>query len=477
MKINDTTKLFNFFVFIAFVCTGCIADGRVVGGNEATLGEWPWQARLSISIGQDNFLCGGSLIDENWILTAAHCIENAIPENVTVSLGDYRRSENEDTEQVLNVTQIIPHPNYDGATYDNDIALLELETSVQLTDAVQVVVLGTSNDPVESGTMATITGWGRTSEGGSTSDVLMEAEVPIVTNNTCNEAYSDIQITDNMLCAGFDEGGVDTCNGDSGGPLIVRDSDDWMLAGIVSFGIGCARPDLYGVYTRVSRYNSWINAQLDDEPFEPLELGEQLNSDGQVINCVSWSEDRIDCFVRGDDEAMHHRWWDGHSWGGWESLGGVLTSAPECVSWSEDRIDCFVRGGDEAMHHRWWDGHSWGGWESLGGVLTSAPECVSWGENRIDCFVRGGDEAMHHRWWNGSSWGEWEYLGGVLTSAPECVSWGENRIDCFVRGGDKAMHHRWWNGSSWGEWEYLDGVLTSAPECVSWGENRIDCFV
>ncbi|MEM7128361.1 MAG: S8 family serine peptidase, partial [Chloroflexota bacterium] len=173
--------------------------------------------------------------------------------------------------------------------------------------------------------------------------------------------------------------------------------------------------------------------------------------------CVSWGSNRIDCFVRGGDNAMYHRWWNGSHWKGWESLGGRLTSAPECVSWGPNRIDCFVRGEDNAMHHRWWNGSQWGGWESLGGKLTSAPECVSWEPNRIDCFVRGGDNAMHHRWWNGSRWKGWESLGGKLTSAPECVSWEPNRIDCFVRGGDNAMHHRWWNGSRWKGWESLGG--------------------
>ena len=203
-------------------------------------------------------------------------------------------------------------------------------------------------------------------------------------------------------------------------------------------------------------------------------LGGGLSSDPAV---ASWAVNRLDCFVRGMDNAMWHKWWNGAAWSGWENLGGVLTSSPAAVSWGLNRIDCFVRGTDNRMWHKWWNGSSWSGWENLGGILTSDPAVCSWGTNRLDCFVRGTDNALWHKWWNGSSWSGWESLGGVLTSAPEAVSWGPNRIDCFVRGTDNAMWHKWWNGSSWSGWQNLGGVLTSAVGAASWASNRLDCFV
>jgi hypothetical protein len=165
------------------------------------------------------------------------------------------------------------------------------------------------------------------------------------------------------------------------------------------------------------------------------------------------------------------------TWLGWEDLGGVLTSAPAVSSWAANRLDCFVRGTDNALWHKWWNGSSWSGWESLGGVLTSEPAAVSWGPNRIDVFARGTNNAMWHKWWNGSTWSGWEDLGGVLTSGPAVSSWAANRLDCFVRGTDNALWHKWWNGSGWSGWESLGGVLTSAPAAVSWGPDRIDVFV
>ena len=191
----------------------------------------------------------------------------------------------------------------------------------------------------------------------------------------------------------------------------------------------------------------------------------------------SWASDRLDCFVRGGDGHMWHKWWDGSSWSGWEDLGGVIDDTPGAVSWGPNRIDCFVRGMNNAMHHRWWDGSSWSGWEDLGGVITSGVGVASWGPNRLDCFVKGTDNHMHHKWWDGSSWSGWEDLGGVIDGTPAAVSWGPNRIDTFVRGMDNGLWHKWWDGSSWSGWERLGGIITAGPAAASRADRRLDAFV
>jgi Common central domain of tyrosinase len=234
---------------------------------------------------------------------------------------------------------------------------------------------------------------------------------------------------------------------------------------------GANRIDCFGRGTDAAMWHRW---------WDGAAWGGWESLGGDVLeqpDCVNWGADRIDCLARGTDRAMWHRWWDGAAWGGgWENLGGVVLDRPGCVSWGANRLDCFARGTDRAMWHRWWDGAAWGGWESLGGVLLDAPSCVSWGPNRIDCFARGTDQAMLHRWWDGAAWGGWESLGGVILDPPDCISWGANRIDCFARGTDQAMLHRWWDGANWGGWESLGGVVLDPPSCVSWGTNRIDCF-
>ena len=180
---------------------------------------------------------------------------------------------------------------------------------------------------------------------------------------------------------------------------------------------------------------------------------------------VAAESGRLNVFARGLDNALWHTWYDSgrNKWSNWESLGGVLTSAPSAV-WGRyptsdpsgvgttGRLDVFVRGADNALWHKWYDmgSNSWSNWESLGGVLTSAPSAARGTApamtGRLDVLVRGADNALWHRWGDYSSrrWSDWESLGGVLTSGPSAASVFTNRLDVFVRGADNALWHRWY---------------------------------
>jgi hypothetical protein len=150
----------------------------------------------------------------------------------------------------------------------------------------------------------------------------------------------------------------------------------------------------------------------------------------------------------------------------WQSLGGVARGAPAIASWGTGRADVFVRGSDDALWHKWYDGN-WSGWEYLGGVLHSAPAAVSWSNGRLDVVVRGSDDALWHKWYDGN-WSGWEYLGGELTSAPAIASTSANKLDVVVKGTDNRLWSRRWTGDRWQGWYQVNTMeVATAPAATS----------
>jgi secreted trypsin-like serine protease len=230
---------------------------KVVGGNEAVPHTWPWMAALAF---QRNFICGGSLIDPQFVLTAAHCFAKSTnPALYKVILGAHDFS----TGLVVGVKAILVHPLFNRLfPRANDVVLLKLDRTVQLNKNINTICLPTYYTP--SGLNCVVTGWGRTFEGGPHADALQEVSVPIWDNGKCNlPKFYPGMIHANMMCAGYEEGGKDSCQGDSGGPLVCPGSNNqWQLHGIVSWGVGCAREGRPGVYSRVSMFTPWIISEM-----------------------------------------------------------------------------------------------------------------------------------------------------------------------------------------------------------------------
>jgi trypsin len=261
------TLLRRLLVAAATACTSLALTAApslaIVGGHDAAPGAYPSIAEITFG---SSFLCTGTLIAPDYVLTAGHCgsITGAAigtPAGWPAPLIDVRIGANRSGQgEKVPVSRVIVEPDY-LATPGHDITLLQLASDS--TKAPTKVAGANEGSLWAAGTMETIAGWGTTSEGGDTPDTLQEAQVPITSDAMCAAAYSDFDPA-TMVCAGYPQGGTDTCQGDSGGPLFGRTAaGDLKVVGATSFGEGCARAGKPGVYARVADtpLREWIRAQ------------------------------------------------------------------------------------------------------------------------------------------------------------------------------------------------------------------------
>lgn len=234
---------------------------RIVGGRTAAKDEFPYQVALETRVfgGRWKQFCGGTVIADRWILTAAHCVRGQNARFLRVVGGTNDLVEGE--ANAVQVEKVIPHERYNSYTIQNDIALIKLAAplSRSVNGFTNPICLPYPNSPVPVGHQGIISGFGTVSEGGRASRNLLATTIPIQPDSQCYRVYGAEYKPPSMMCAGDLRGGKDTCQGDSGGPLAVRNSEGtYVLVGVTSFGQGCARAYTPGVYTRVSNYIDWI---------------------------------------------------------------------------------------------------------------------------------------------------------------------------------------------------------------------------
>ncbi len=225
---------------------------RILNGEDADPDDYPWM----VAIFPDDKLCGGSLIDSKWIVTAAHCIDGVEKSDIKVLLGTHDLKQG---GKIVDVKRYIIHPDYyDALSLDSDIALIELKEHISFS-TIDIISLDNDLDKKS----ATTTGWGRTSTMHPfVSQKLQQVTTSIISNEECSNAYKEYKVTENMLCAGKYDEIKGTYYGDSGGPLMIKNGNDWELVGITSWGSPTA--DNYDVYTRVSKFKKWITSNINN---------------------------------------------------------------------------------------------------------------------------------------------------------------------------------------------------------------------
>ncbi len=264
---------------------------RIVGGSPAKEGAWPWQVVIYMRAATGILMrCGGSIVHERWVITAAHCIKSRDKDDYFIVEGANRIDNplRKNGRGVIPVKRVLPHEGYSSQTSENDIAVLELANPARSKPVL--LHLSGSDNLEEPGRTTTVTGWGtlrairegkdfvtqetvRPNDPRYFTDRLMEVDVPLVSEEVCREAYrgSSSKVDGRVLCAGLREGGKDSCQGDSGGPLVTRSaSGQFFQIGVVSFGKGCGLKDGYGVYSKVSAFNGWLKAKTGLQFDQPI---------------------------------------------------------------------------------------------------------------------------------------------------------------------------------------------------------------
>ncbi|GFY73921.1 proclotting enzyme, partial [Trichonephila inaurata madagascariensis] len=238
---------------------GLAASTRIVGGTVSVPHEWSWMVAL---LRRNRFFCGGVIINDWYVLTAAHCILGVRLKDLKVRLGEYNFNEKNSHQEDIPVAEIKRHALFVTLTFQHDIALLKLRRRIEYTKFIGSICLPNPGRGTFSDMNATVVGWGTVSFGGKASPVLRQVTIPVWDNDECDKVYRFERITESFLCAGSPENGEDACQGDSGGPLMTINEGRWEVIGIVSWGRRCGDPTFPGVYTRVTTYLDWINENM-----------------------------------------------------------------------------------------------------------------------------------------------------------------------------------------------------------------------
>jgi hypothetical protein len=410
--------------------------GAIIGGSVAAKNEFPWMAHVNV--------CGGTLIQTDWAMTAAHCLLpiNAPQNGVKVVVGDHDTTVTEGTEVTRMSSKYRALKGVWGS--NNDIALVKLATPVPLSAAVSPIIFGTSAPPV--GTMMTVSGWGATGFQQPGSTVLKKALLPVLNPATCPGGGVG---TNPLICAGYVGGNPGACSGDSGGPMAFKQPNNtWYVAGVVSGG--GSRCETPGTYTSVSMFAPWIRSTM----YQPTSIAARM-TDGNVYH-------------RTLDEATQ-------TWGAWTSLGAQGTGPAIAID-NGGRQNVFSCTGG-TVRFRTTSGYQatgWSAWDTMGGNCAAPPAAVMNGDMfpRLAVFAIGTDGFVRTSLFAGnlSFWNAMPAVGGFQGGLAATVT-RNGRTYVFGRRStnDIWMTYKEANGAAWSSWASLGGTYASAPAAhASW---------
>jgi len=449
--------------------------GRIVGGDSAIAGSWPWMVYILLNKAT---LCGGTLIDAQWVLTAGHCfIKLKDGSDIDLYFGLYAVA-NKDSGHVRKRrgVEVILHENWNATYYPyRDIALVKLDKPITSTAYIYPVCLPRGERP-KPGYKCWVTGYGTTTYKGRASKQLRQVDVPIRTDQECIEAYKKTKFPIDpkvMFCAGYKQGGKDACQGDSGGPLVCQrcQTCSWYIYGVTSFGYKCAEANFYGVYSNIEVFEKWISSKIGKPLIKDQMCDGDITYQAKYMPWGPWSSCSVSC-----DEGIKVR----------NRICRKFTAQAQCEGSDREEKTCF-----EKNCTTW---GTWGDWGTCsvscsGGVQTRFRECLNGNFGEPGCDI---GETFEEKKCNQNqcpsygTWSAWSECSttcgdGIKTSERVCMNGNDcegpstKSVSCST--GPCIEVAKWSEWTSWSDCSSTcgEGLRTKFRECLNGGVGDGEC--
>ena len=442
---------------------------RIVGGTIAGADDNPFQVALLWADEADDFIalfCGGTLINENFVVTAAHCSDFVTEDQVQVLTGTNRLDGTGDRRDVASITI---HKKWNSETFDNDVAVWELSSS-----ATDLPLASLATEDGTDGAVLLTTGWGLLSEGGLRPTDLQRVEVPLVDRENCNDDNSYRgAITGNMICAGLDEGGKDSCQGDSGGPL-TRGNENSILTGITSWGLGCAQKDLFGVYTRVSAsgIRNFIQETIRSKFWQPdYNIPDQTSKASPALAMYQGKLHMV--HLGRESSQIYHSTFDGSRWTE-DVIPEQTSKASPALAVYQEKLHMVHLGRESSkIYHSTFDGSRWTE-DAIPKQTSKASPALAMYQGKLHMVHLGRESSqIYHSTFDGSRWTE-DVIPEQTSKASPALAVYQEKLHMVHLGRESSkIYHSTFDGSRWTEDFAIQDQTSKASPALAMFEERL----